>query len=158
MTWALCFSCGEIKFGAICPCPACEVASSGDMNLDIAFSDHRLSMRQLRHFGAVVEAINGVEFDPEARLVTFLTYITREHPDMLEIEVGPELQARCEATLASLDLPDIDDIPVESDERPEPDERERVPWQPEPKPSSLPACLTLVGGVIGITLFWWLYL
>jgi len=43
VTWALCLNCGEVKFGAICPCPKCNVESTGDMNLDIAFSDHHMA-------------------------------------------------------------------------------------------------------------------
>ena len=38
MTMALCFNCGDIKFGAICPCPKCQAESSGDMELDIRAS------------------------------------------------------------------------------------------------------------------------
>jgi hypothetical protein len=27
MTMALCLNCGEIKFGAVCPCPNCQVCA-----------------------------------------------------------------------------------------------------------------------------------
>ena len=39
MTQALCLHCGEIKFGALCPCPQCQADSTGNVDLDIAFSD-----------------------------------------------------------------------------------------------------------------------
>ena len=57
MTWALCLTCGDVKFGAICPCPNCGVSSTGNMQLDIAFSDHHLSRRTLDELGAVVAEI-----------------------------------------------------------------------------------------------------
>jgi hypothetical protein len=43
MTWALCLNRGETKFGAIRPCRSCKTASTGDMSLDIAFSDHHVA-------------------------------------------------------------------------------------------------------------------
>ena len=48
MTWALCLNCGEKKFGAICPCPSCQAESTGDINLDIAFSDHHMSVETIK--------------------------------------------------------------------------------------------------------------
>ena len=54
MTWALCFNCGELKFGAYCPCPECQVASTGDMNLDLLFSDHYLTRATLGALGEMV--------------------------------------------------------------------------------------------------------
>ena len=81
MTWALCFNCGATKFGAICPCPQCGFTSTGDMNLDIAFSDHRLSEETLRAFGAVVGSIHRVCDDDHLRFWTFIHYVSTRHPD-----------------------------------------------------------------------------
>jgi len=39
MSLALCFNCGNVKFGALCECDKCGIASTGDMDLDILFSD-----------------------------------------------------------------------------------------------------------------------
>ncbi len=58
MTWALCFNCDKVKFGAICPCLKCEVKSTGDINLDIAFSDHNMTKETLEDFGKVVGTIH----------------------------------------------------------------------------------------------------
>src|SRR5947208_1440674 len=60
MTWALCFNCGATKFGASCPCPECQRASTGDMGLDIAFSDHHWSEATLKAFGEVVRSLRRV--------------------------------------------------------------------------------------------------
>ena len=70
MTIALCFNCGHMKFGAICPCPECRIASTGNMNLDIAFSDHWMSVDTIRAFGEVIRAIRRVcDDDPTPVLV-----------------------------------------------------------------------------------------
>jgi hypothetical protein len=55
MTDALCFNCVAIKFGALCPCFECGAPASGQMNLDIAFSDHHFSRHTLEEFGEVIK-------------------------------------------------------------------------------------------------------
>ena len=105
MTWALCLNCGEIKFGAICPCPNCQVASTGDMGLDIAFSDHHLSRETLERFGVVVKRIRSASESPELSFWTFMQYISRNHGDILSIELKDELMAtRVESVLTQLQL------------------------------------------------------
>ena len=106
MTMALCMNCGNVKFGAICPCAECGVASTGDMRLDIAFSDHHLSARTLKQLGAVVRALRepgalGAQAqearaqDAEARdavrFWAFITYVSRNHPSILTADAPPEL-------------------------------------------------------------------
>ena len=100
MTWALCFNCGGTKFGAICPCPDCDVASSGDMELDIAFSDHHMSVDTLKSFGEVVRSIRQVCDDDALRFWSFIRYVSTNHSDILGVTLEPELQTRCDAVLA----------------------------------------------------------
>jgi hypothetical protein len=107
MTWALCFHCGEVKFGAICPCPKCQVPSTGDMNLDIAFSDHNMTKATLEDFGKVVAAIHAKSDDPELCFWTFIRYISMNHSSILGVELKPDLAEKCDALLASLSLPDV---------------------------------------------------
>src|SRR3712207_2549830 len=98
MTMALCFNCGETKFGAICPCPKCGVASTGDVQLDIAFSDHHMSKKTIAAFGDAVRAIAAVEADPPVRFWTFIAFVSRRHGDeILKADVPPELAERVEA-------------------------------------------------------------
>ena len=107
MTMALCFNCGHTKFGAICPCPECNIASSGDMNLDIAFSDHRLSVATLGAFGDVVRAIRRVCDDDKLRFWSFIRFVSVNHPDILGVNMPPKQQAACDAVLARAHPPPV---------------------------------------------------
>jgi hypothetical protein len=107
MTWALCFNCGATKFGALCPCPECEFASTGDISLDIAFSDHHLSQETLKAFGAVVAAIRRVCDDDQLRFWSFIHYVATRHPELLGVKMPPEENERCEAVLARANPPPV---------------------------------------------------
>jgi hypothetical protein len=107
MTWALCFSCGATKFGAICPCPQCHVSSTGDMQLDIAFSDHHLAVETLREFGEVVRAIRRVCEDDNLCFWTFICYVSTNHSSLLGVNMPPEQQERCREVLARAEPPPV---------------------------------------------------
>lgn len=107
MTWALCLSCGEVKWGALCPCEKCGVASSGDMNVDIAFSDHHYSKRTLVQFGAVVAAINAVSDDDDVAAWAFIRYVSDNHPGILSADTPSEIQGEVERVLNNADLPPV---------------------------------------------------
>jgi hypothetical protein len=114
MTWALCFNCGATKFGALCPCPDCDFASTGDVTLDIAFSDHHLSEPTLKAFGAVVGAIRQVCDDDQLRFWSFIHYVSTRHPDILSVNMPAEQSERCEAVVARANPPPVT---VEESER-----------------------------------------
>ena len=107
MTWALCLNCGRKKFGAIVPCPGCGVGSCGDMNVDIAFSDHRLSEACLEALGTVIKAIAPHSNDPAERFWTFMEFISLNHPSILKINLAPEAKARVDSILANASPPDV---------------------------------------------------
>ncbi|MFO0960299.1 MAG: hypothetical protein U0800_23135 [Isosphaeraceae bacterium] len=107
MTWALCFHCGNTKFGAICPCPDCQVSSTGNMQLDIAFSDHNLSVETIREFGEVVRAIQQVCDDDATRFWSFILYVSRNHPDILDVNLEPEVESRCIGVLEDANPPAV---------------------------------------------------
>lgn len=107
MTMALCFNCGQTKFGAICPCPDCSVASTGDISLDIAFSDHHLSIAALESFGDVVRAIHRVCDDDELRFWSFIRYVSLHHTDILGVELAPEQRKECDEVLARAQPPSV---------------------------------------------------
>jgi hypothetical protein len=114
MTTALCFNCGATKFGAICPCPKCSIASSGDMNLDITFSDHRMSEATLEAFGEVIRAIQRECPDDQLRFWSFIRYVSARHPEILGVTMPAEQQAECDAVLARANPPTI---PIEESDR-----------------------------------------
>lgn len=105
MTMALCFNCGHTKFGAICPCPECQVSSTGDISLDIAFSDHRMSVATIGAFGKVIQAIRKVCDNDQLRFWTFIRYVSVHHDTILGVQLPPEQQAECDAVLARADPP-----------------------------------------------------
>jgi hypothetical protein len=107
MTQALCFNCGETKFGAICGCPSCGVQSTGDMSLDIAFSDHHMDVETIQAFGEVVRSIRRECDDDGLRLWTFLSFVSSNHPEILQVELEPEVSARCAAVLARANPPPV---------------------------------------------------
>lgn len=107
MTWALCLNCGEVKFGAICPCPKCEVSSTGDMQLDIAFSDHHIDKQTLHDLGNVVTAIHQVCGDEQLCFWAFIRYISQNHPSILGVTLEPKVAQKCDEILQQTRLPEV---------------------------------------------------
>jgi hypothetical protein len=108
MTIALCLNCGDTKFGAICPCPGCNVASTGNMQLDITFSDHHMSVDTLKAFGGVVKAIKQVCDDDQLRFWSFIRYVSLHHPDILGVKLPPQEEINCDVVLARANAPAVE--------------------------------------------------
>lgn len=113
MTWALCLNCGKVKFGAICPCFECGASSTGDMGLDIAFSDHHLSKESLEALGGVVAAIHQASDDKDLCFWSFIRYISVNHPSILGVELSPERLVKCDALLERANIPLVELPPEE---------------------------------------------
>ena len=129
MTWALCFNCGEVKFGAICPCPKCDVNSTGDMNLDIAFSDHNMSKGTLEDFGKVVAAIHKQSDDAELCFWTFIRYVSINHSSILGVDLKPNVAQKCDALLSRVSLPTVTVTPSQSKlAKDQAQSSEKTPW------------------------------
>lgn len=107
MTWALCLNCGETKFGAICACPACQTESTGDMALDIAFSDHRIAVETIKELGEVVRAIRRVCDDDELRFWSFVAFVSTNLPEILQVDLNPDAATRCGDVLARAQPPPV---------------------------------------------------
>jgi hypothetical protein len=107
MTLALCFTCGETKFGAICPCTKCGVPSTGDMSLDIAFSDHNMSVKTLEDYGNVVRELNRRTQEPAVRFWTFIKFVSDSPDAILHAEPPAELRERIEHVLSLGPLPEV---------------------------------------------------
>jgi hypothetical protein len=100
MTQALCFHCGETKFGALCPCPECQSGPTGDIQLDIAFSDHHMSVASIAGFGRAIKAIRMVCEDDELCFWSFISFVSTHHSDILRVELEPEIGRSCAKVLA----------------------------------------------------------
>jgi hypothetical protein len=140
VTIALCLRCGHSKFGALCPCPKCGMGSTGDMQLDIAFSDHRMSQETIANLGKVIAVIreaanaNG-DADAERDSLcfwSFITYISRNHSSILHADAPPELSAKVNELLARITFPPVEIVPPpRSTTRNEPDDSVTIEL-PEP--------------------------
>lgn len=107
MTFALCFNCGCTKFGALVRCGKCNAAASGNMDLDIAFSDHVITAETIEAFGTVVKAIHRVCDSDSLCFWAFIRYVSVHHPGILRVEQSEAAQQRCDEVLQRADIPAI---------------------------------------------------
>ena len=63
MTIAICFACGAIKFGALCPCEKCGTTpkSEDEIAVSLLMSDHHMSVADLE---SLSQAMMGGEIQP----------------------------------------------------------------------------------------------
>lgn len=87
---ALCFNCGDLKFGALCPCSSCKSHATGHEDLDILFSDHQMCVEDLIEYGKIVAHFR--EKTDDSRLVfwCFAHYISERHGNLLKTEIPDE--------------------------------------------------------------------
>ncbi len=107
MTWAMCLNCGDIKCGAMIPCSKCDAPATGNLALDIAFSDHRIPREKLVELGSIVSEIHRICADQSLCLWTFLQYVTLHHPSILEIDLKEEAKDAVQGVLARLNNPPL---------------------------------------------------
>ncbi|CAN5781942.1 hypothetical protein BH09VER1_BH09VER1_17840 [soil metagenome] len=107
MSQALCLNCGELKFGAFCPCPLCNAAATGNVDLDLAFSDHKIPEDTLRKLGDFLKIIRFRSGDDDLTFWVFLFYISCEHPHILKIELPRSMYPAVLALYITLPWPDI---------------------------------------------------
>lgn len=110
-TFSLGLNCGEIHFAAFNPCDKCgfQVDMSKDASLAmlaLQFTDHYMTPKSLREFGAVIKAIKPACSDGNERLWVFLQYVYNNHPGILErIRVPPPYDKTVPGILSRLKLP-----------------------------------------------------
>lgn len=112
MTAALCFACGEIKFGALLPCKTCGIGPTDQFELDILFTDHFFSQATLERFGSVIKAIgHALPISDESanaaavraeRVTTFLQFLADNHGDLLHVELPEAAATRAKQTLQTI--------------------------------------------------------
>ncbi len=108
MTQALCLSCGEIKFGAFCPCPTCETASTGDIQVDILFSDHVFHEKTLEDLGLLFKAILArAKGDQQLCFSAFIQRVQDGGPRLFATNLPPDARARVEGVLQESALPSV---------------------------------------------------
>ena len=117
MTYALCFNCGGTKFGALVPCRECNGAASGNMDLDIAFSDHVITKATIGAFGDVVKAIRVSCDDDDLRFWAFVRYVSVHHPDILQIKQPEAEQQECDRILTQASPPEVTVVRSEASQK-----------------------------------------
>jgi hypothetical protein len=67
MTMAVCYKCGDIKFGAFVPCPKCNAfpGNEDDLALSLAMTDHYFDMPTLEKMGEAIKNGQPPQLDPE---------------------------------------------------------------------------------------------
>lgn len=110
MTVALCVSCGEIKWGAICPCPACGVSSTGDFQLDVLFSDHTFARPALEQLGGCVRAIAaaGPSAKGEERFWCLMLHLSLDPSELLSVTLPEQLDAAVRELYLGVRFPPLD--------------------------------------------------
>jgi len=104
MSLALCFNCGNVKVGALCECDKCGIESTGNVDLDILFSNWKFSEDVLSKFGNVVVQIQQNTNDKSIAFWTFLKFISNEYPEILSIDVDEEILNEVEQLLEQLQI------------------------------------------------------
>lgn len=115
MTYAVCLFCGKSKIGAITECVRCGKAGTGNFDLDITFSDRRMTRKTLKKFGKIIQSIrNEADGDDELQMGTFLKYVSDNYPDILTVNAVESTAINVEKLLDQLGLPvfDVDSYPL----------------------------------------------
>jgi hypothetical protein len=90
MTIAICFACGAIKFGALCPCETCKATpkSEDEIAVSLLLSDHHMPIPDLE---ALSEAmVSGkVHPVPDEKSMEVLRPAARDAQRMLGITPKP---------------------------------------------------------------------
>jgi len=102
MSLALCLSCGNIKAGAFTECEKCGAQSTGNEDLDIQFSDWKLSIENIEFFSNIIQDISNICSNEKIVFWTFLAYISKEHNEILAVEVPSEYQEDVESLLSDI--------------------------------------------------------
>jgi hypothetical protein len=102
MTTALCLNCGELKWGALCPCKKCNIRTT-----DIRFSDHYLKRDVLQQLGNVLRLIDQKDVPREIKERVFLYFVSIKIPELVCVQIEDDLKQQVVDIYNQMDLPDI---------------------------------------------------
>ncbi|RJP35494.1 MAG: hypothetical protein C4527_00095 [Candidatus Omnitrophota bacterium] len=107
MTIALCINCGKMKFGALLPCQECGCGSTGNSELDIAFTDHFLSEETLQGFGKVIQCLRKNTKDESVAFGAFIKHVSENYPAIILSETPRQYRTAVSALLEHTNLPEV---------------------------------------------------
>ena len=96
MTKAVCFNCGEIKYGTFTSCKECHIrpASEAEMVRSLGLSDHYLTLEQIDQVAKLIKNGEPIQFQEEQ-----LELLTQEVKKFLLTPVGKMLSGQAEDPL-----------------------------------------------------------
>jgi hypothetical protein len=106
MTLALCLFCGSFKMGALVPCPHCGRGPTGELALDISFTDHYYPPETLKALSGNLRLIHAVAPTPELALWCFLDFVA-EHNSWLRVNIPGHLKPQIKTLRDAVPLPPI---------------------------------------------------
>lgn len=107
MTIALCLYCGDLKFGALCPCSSCATHAVDFAELNILFSDHQIPKEDLTQFGEIIAHFRTKTHDQMLVFWAFVHYISEHHGNLLKAEIPDEWVDRVEDIYVESELPEL---------------------------------------------------
>ena len=107
MTVALCTNCGSTKFGTSFPCKECGCGSTGNSDLDIAFTDHYLTEDTLHGFGQIIKCLREQTQDEGVAFWAFMKHITEHYPEIMMSETPRRYDAAAQSLLDQTDVPEV---------------------------------------------------
>jgi parallel beta-helix repeat protein len=131
VTIALCLNCGKIKIGALCPCPCCGLSSSGDVDLDLLFSDHHLTPESLSQLGQVIGNIRSSTTDDELFSSAVLHFVQLQNPNLLTYDIESSQLKQVKRLLASLNLQPVTLVASETEHQDDEELERRAMNKPE---------------------------
>jgi hypothetical protein len=108
MTEALCFRCGNIKWGALCEGSECGNKPSGDSQLDIVFSDHYMSRSSLEKFGNFIKLLHSHCEKEDVCFWAFIRFVSDKHPSILGARLPESIVTDVESLLTQVEHPYIE--------------------------------------------------
>jgi hypothetical protein len=96
-----------MKSGVLLPCKKCSYGSTGNSDLDIAFTDHYLTEETLRGFGKVIQCLHKNSEDEAAAFWAFMKHISEYYPEIIFSEIPRQYKAVASTLLEQTELPEV---------------------------------------------------
>lgn len=107
MTAALCINCGNIKQGILVACNRCSEESSGNYELELALSDHYLSIKTLQSFSSLISKLQEAADNKILADWAFIYLLSTYFPEIVFISIPKEYIESSIVILKSLSLNNI---------------------------------------------------
>jgi len=106
MTMALCFNCGNIKFGALTSCDECGYDPNNELLRDVSirFSDWFLNDDDFNLYSSVIKQIHLSCHENDLCLWTFLRFMSVNYPSILSVDMSVDLVIQSDEILKTVNI------------------------------------------------------